>query len=91
LQAQATPPGPSGNGTFAFTSALPGSTPGQLLYLVDTRSQSLAVYRVDPQDPKGALKLEATRQYQWDLKLGEFNNQPPEVSAVEGMVGKLRR
>jgi hypothetical protein len=62
-----------------------------LLYLIDTRNQSFAVYRVDPQDPKGTLKLEATRQYRWDLKLGEFNNQPPEVAAVEAMVGAVRR
>jgi hypothetical protein len=84
-------PGPATNGTFAFTSATSGSPSSQLLYLVDTRNQALAVYRVDPQDPKGALKLEATRQYQWDLKLGEFNNQAPEVSAVEGMVSNVRR
>jgi hypothetical protein len=44
------------------------------------------VYRVDPQNPKGSLKLEAARQYRWDLKLAEYNNLPPEVSAIESMV-----
>lgn len=88
LHAQATPPVEAA-GTIAFTSAISGST--QLLYVIDTRSQALAVYRVDPQDHKGTLKLEATRQYRWDLKLGEFNNQPPEVAAVEAMVGAVKR
>ncbi len=44
-------------GTIAFTAAGPGST--QLLYLIDTRAQAFAVYRVDPQELKGTVKLEA--------------------------------
>lgn len=78
------------NGTFAFATPLM-SAPGmasQMLYLIDTKSQSFAVYRVDPQNPKGtgAVKLEASRQYRWDLKLQEYNNQAPEVSVIEKMV-----
>ncbi len=88
LQAQAALPSEAA-GTIAFTS--PASNSTQLLYLIDSRNQSFAIYRVDPQDPKGTLKLEATRQYRWDLKLGEFNNQPPEVAAVEAMVGSVKR
>ena len=72
------------SGTIAFTSGGNGSP--QMLFLIDTRSQAFAVYRVDPQNGKGAVKLEAARQYRWDLKLAEFNNQPPDVSAVESMV-----
>jgi hypothetical protein len=89
VQAQSAVPAAELGGTIAFTS--PGTGSMQLLYLVDTRTQSLAIYRVDPQDLKGTLKLEATRQYRYDLKLGEFNNQPPEVSAVESMVGAVKR
>jgi hypothetical protein len=81
-QAASTPPEPTA-GTIAFTS---GTGPTQFLYLIDTKSQALAVYRVDPQNPKGSLKLEAARQYRWDLKLAEYNNLPPEVSAIESMV-----
>lgn len=88
IQAQAAPLPGSAAGTIAFTTPGPGSI--QLLYLVDTRSQSVAIYRVDPNEVKGTLKLEASRQYGWDLKLGEFNNQPPEVAAVEAMVGARR-
>ncbi len=66
---------------IAFTTATNG--PAQLLYLIDTKVQAFAVYRVDPQ--KGAVKLEAARPYRWDLKL-EYNNLPPEVGAVEAMV-----
>jgi len=63
----------------------------QFLYLIDTKTQALAVYRVDPQNPKGAIKLEAARQYRWDLRLSEFNNLPPEVAAIESMVGNAPR
>jgi hypothetical protein len=77
------------NGTIAFTSNGPGA--GQLLYLIDTRSQTFAVYRVDPQNTKGIVKLEAARHYQWDLKLSEYNNLPPEVAAIESMVRTTTR
>jgi hypothetical protein len=75
-------PGAEANGTIAFTTAIPGASP--LLYLVDTRSQAFAIYRVDP--VRGTVKLEAARQYRGDLRLTEFNNLPPEVAAVEAMV-----
>jgi hypothetical protein len=75
-------------GTIAFTS---GNGPNQFLYVIDTRSQALAVYRIDPLNPKGAIKLEAARQYRWDLKLAEYNNQPPEVTAIESMVSGSRK
>jgi hypothetical protein len=89
-QAQNQPGSPAdGNGTIAFTTQTQQNA--QLLYVIDTRSQSFAVYRVDPNDHKGTLKLEATRQFRWDLKLGEFNNQPPEVGAVQAMVGSVQR
>lgn len=72
------------SGTIAFTSGAPGAL--QLLYLIDTRTQSFAVYRVDPQNTKGAVKLEAARQYRWDLKLAEYSNQSPDVAAIRSMV-----
>ena len=70
-----------GGSTIAFTT--PTATSSQLLYLIDTKAQAFAVYRVDPQ--KGAVKLEAARPYRWDLKL-EYNNLPPDAAAVEAMV-----
>ena len=84
--ARADAPGlPQANGTIAFTSSTPGSAQ-QWLYLIDTRAQSFAVYRVDPQSAKGTVKLEAARQYRWDMQMSEYNNLPPQVSAVESMV-----
>ncbi len=74
-------------GTLAFTTTL-GAT-GQLLYIVDTKSRSFAIYRVDPTNPEGALKLEAARQYQWDLRLLEYNNQKPDVASVEASIKPL--
>src|SRR5689334_2431326 len=73
-----------GSGTIAITSGASGSA--QYLYLIDTRNQAFALYRVDPQNPKGTVKLEAARQYRYDLKLSEYNNLPPEVSAIEANV-----
>lgn len=84
-QAQQVPPPAQARaetaGTIAFTTTTPGSA--QMLYLIDTKAQAFAIYKVDPQ--KGAVKLEAARPYRWDLKL-EYNNLPPEVGAVEAMV-----
>jgi hypothetical protein len=82
----ATPAIESG-GTIAFSSPAGGS--GQFLYLIDTKSRAFAVYRVDPANPKGTVKLEAARQYQWDLKLDEYNNQEPNVAAIESTVKSL--
>jgi hypothetical protein len=75
------------NGTLALVASPYGST--QWLYLIDTRSRAFAIYRVDPSNPKGSVKLEAARQYQWDLKLEHYNNQAPEPGAIESMVRSL--
>jgi hypothetical protein len=72
------------NGTLALVTSPSGSA--QWLYLIDTKSRAFAIYRVDPANPKGSLKLEAARQYQWDLKLEHYNNQPPEPAAIEATV-----
>jgi hypothetical protein len=87
---QAAGPGlPETNGTMALTTTGPGTQ--QRLFLIDTRTQALAVYLIDPQNTKGTLKLEAARQYRWDMKLAEYNNASPDVTAVESMVGGSRR
>jgi hypothetical protein len=75
------------NGTLALVTAPSGSA--QWLYLIDTRSRAFAIYRLDPSNPKGSVKLEAARQYQWDLKLEHYNNQAPEPAAIESMVKTL--
>ena len=59
----------------------------QLLYLIDTRSRAFTIYRVDT--TKGTVKLDAARQYGWDLKLTEYNNLEPQVTAIESMVKTL--
>jgi hypothetical protein len=88
-RAAAAAPAGEPSGTIAFTSSVGGSA--QLLYLIDTRSRAFAIYRVDPANAsgKGSVRLEATRQYQWDLKLEEYNNQPPEVRAVMSQIRTL--
>lgn len=78
--------GGEAGGTMAFVTNVPGTQQGQWLFLVDTKTQAMAVYRVDPSNPKGVLKLEAARRYEWDLKLEQYNNQAPEPGAIEAMV-----
>ena len=63
----------------------------QWLYLIDTKSRSFALYRIDPMNSKGIVKLEASRQYEWDLKLEHYNNQPPEPDAIKATVQTLSR
>ena len=89
-QAAQPPAAVTSNGTIAFT-ATSNNGSAQMLYLIDTTKQAFAVYRVDPNGIKGGgnVKLEAARQYRWDLSLSEFNNQSPEVSAIEAMVKSM--
>ena len=90
-RAQGAPTMTDPNGTIAFTATSNGSS-AQMLYLIDTKNQAFAVYRVDPAlAAKGErpVKLEAARQYKWDLRLSEFNNQPPEVSVIEANVKSM--
>lgn len=62
--------------TIAFTTNVAGAVSGtQLLYVVDTKARAFAIYRVEPtSNAKGSIKLEAARQYQWDLQLSDYNN-----------------
>jgi hypothetical protein len=86
-RAQGITPGAESNGLIAFTSPVGGKS-SQMLYLIDAKSRAFAVYRVEPGGPNGSgtLKLEATRKYEYDLKLEGFNNQSPSVSDIEAMV-----
>jgi hypothetical protein len=88
-RAQAATPANETSSTTVVTSPAPQG--GQFLYVFETKAQAFAIYRVDPTNPKGSVKLEAVRQYRSDLKLSEYNNLPPEVSAIESMVGGSRR
>jgi hypothetical protein len=79
--------GGDSNGTLALITSTGG--PSQWLYIIDTKSRAFAVYRVDPTNTKGTVKLEASRQYQWDLKLEHYNNQAPEPDAIKATVKTL--
>lgn len=69
-------------GTMALVTSPPGASQ-QWLYLIDTKARAFAIYRVDPNNPKGVVKLEAVRQYEYDLRLEHYNNLPPEPSAIK--------
>jgi hypothetical protein len=86
-RAMPSPVGGDAAGTIAFTTAGGGSS--QLLYLIDPKAHAFAIYRIDPSNSKGVVKLEATRQYQWDLKLTHYNNLEPEPPAIEQTVRAL--
>lgn len=84
LVAQQATPANVGQGQLTTQiTGQPGQT--QWLTLVNPATQSLAVYRFEPNNPRGVLKLEAVRHFRWDMMLSEFQNLPPEVSAVESM------
>ena len=76
------------NGTLALITT---AGHAQWLYLVDTKDRAFALYRIDSTDPKGIVKLEASRQYKWDLKLEHYNNQAPEPDAIKATVESLAR
>ena len=77
------------SGDAAGTLALIANPTGpiQWLYLIDTKKRAFALYRIDTN--KGAVKLEAARQYRWDLELDQYNNQAPEPADVEARVKAL--
>jgi hypothetical protein len=77
------------NGILALVTGAAGNS--QWLYLIDTKDRAFALYRIEPTNPKGIVKLEASRQYKWDLKLEHYNNQPPEPDAIKATVDTLAR
>jgi hypothetical protein len=79
------------NGVLALITSTAGPTQTQWLYLIDTKDRAFALYRIDPTSSKGIVKLEASRQYKWDLKLEHYNNQPPEPDAIKATVDTLAR
>ena len=68
--------------TMRTTNAQDGS---EWLYLIDTREQVFAIYRMEPTD-RGLIKLIGVRKYSWDLKVTEWNNLPPDVNAIQAAV-----
>ena len=84
-------PGASGDANGALALITSSGGPTQWLYLIDTKDRAFALYRIDPTSSKGIVKLEASRQYKWDLKLEHYNNQPPEPDAIKATVETLAR
>lgn len=76
---------------LALINNSPAVSPVQWLYLIDTKKRSFAIYRVDPTNPQGCVKLEASRQFRWDLDLDEYNNQGLEPADVKARVDALSR
>lgn len=78
-------------GILAMITNPTSIAPIQWLYLIDTKKRSFAIYRVDPANPQGCVKLEASRQFRWDLDLDEYNNQGLEPADVKARVEALNR
>jgi hypothetical protein len=78
-------------GILAMITNPTSISPIQWLYLIDTKKRSFAIYRVDPANPQGCVKLEASRQFRWDLDLDEYNNQGLEPADVKARVEALNR
>ncbi len=78
-------------GILAMVSSPQGTGPAQWLYLIDTKKRAFAIYRVDPTNPQGCVKLEASRQFRWDLDLDQYNNQGLEPADVKARVDAVNR
>lgn len=78
-------------GIVALIANSPTNVPIQWLYLIDTQKRAFAIYRFDPTNPKGSVKLEASRQFRWDLDLDQYNNQGLEPADVKARVDALNR
>ncbi len=79
-------------GILALIANPTANSPGQWLYLIDTKKRSFAIYRVgDPSNSKGTVKLEAARQFRWDLELDQYNNQGLEPADVKARVDSLNQ
>jgi hypothetical protein len=86
--AKAAVAGESG-GILALIANPTMGNPIQWLYLIDTKKRAFAIYRVDPNNAKGSVKLEASRQFRWDLDLDQYNNQGLEPADVKARVDAL--
>jgi hypothetical protein len=78
-------------GILALIANPAAGPPVQWLYLIDTKKRAFAIYRVDPTHPQGCVKLEASRQFRWDLDLDQYNNQGLEPADVKARVDALNR
>jgi hypothetical protein len=78
-------------GILALIANQSAGPPVQWLYLIDTKKRAFAIYRVDPTNPQGSVKLEASRQFRWDLDLDQYNNQGLEPADVKARVDALNR
>jgi hypothetical protein len=88
VAAQATNPVRSGTNdgsTIAMTTGTLGAE--QRLYLIDTKKQTFAIYKIDKE---GWIELLSVRRYQADMELSEFNNKKPTVSEIQETVHSLQ-
>ena len=80
-----------GGGILAMIAGPSAPNYPQWLYLIDTKKRAFAIYRVDPNNSQGCVKLEAARQFRWDLDLDEYNNQGLEPADVKARVDAVNR
>jgi hypothetical protein len=78
-------------GILAMVSNTSAAAGVQWLYLIDTKKRAFAIYRVDSMNSQGCVKLEAARQFRWDLDLDEYNNQGLEPADVKARVDAVNR
>jgi len=70
--------------------AVPGTTAdnGQLITLVDPRSRSMAVYRIEA--GSGKIKLLAVRALSWDLQIMQLNSENPSPQEIRSLLEQQR-
>ena len=60
------------------------STDGQQIVVVDPRTRTLGIYRVDRDS--GVIALQSVRQIHWDLQITGYNTADPSLEAVRSML-----
>ena len=82
-------PAASGESSGTISLVVPSNNgSAQWLYIIDTKSHSFAIFKVDTAG-QTLVKLEAARHYEWDLRLDNYNNSGLEPAAIEKVVKSL--
>jgi len=83
-------PAASGESAGTISLVVPSNNgSAQWLYIIDTKAHSFIIFKVDTAAQKTMVKLEASRHYEWDLKLDNYNNTGLEPAAIEKIVKSL--
>ncbi|RMF44576.1 MAG: hypothetical protein D6753_02245 [Planctomycetota bacterium] len=80
-QSQGTVPQASGENLQVFSSTLPNG--GQQIVVIEPVTQTMAVYHIA--GAEGRIQLKSVRRIAWDLRMEQFNGEPPSPSEIRAV------